>query len=203
MHGQYDWTRDPALDSQPLRVGHRLHRRRLAPLAQLRAPHVHQHPRQGSRHRLRLAARQPRAAVASGAPGAAAGRARPRVRVPVGRRRARPARRRARRRQAVARRASRGAPARSATKAAWQLGKDYAFYPGAGAWNAPRVLAGNLLANVARNLWTFAVIFCGHFPDGVQVFREEETRGREPRPVVRAPAAAARPTSRAAAGSTS
>ncbi len=37
-------------------------------------------------------------------------------------------------------------------------------------------LAGNLLANVTRNLWTFAVIFCGHFPDGVEVFSEEETR---------------------------
>jgi linoleoyl-CoA desaturase len=62
-----------------------------------------------------------------------------------------------------------------ATKAAWQLGKDYAFYPALAPWNAPRIAAGNLVANVARNLWTFAVIFCGHFPDGVEVFREEET----------------------------
>ncbi|MGZ3429736.1 MAG: fatty acid desaturase family protein [Polyangia bacterium] len=61
-----------------------------------------------------------------------------------------------------------------ATKAAWQLAKDYAFYPALALGNAPRVLAGNLLANVARNLWAFAVIFCGHFPDGVQVFRQEE-----------------------------
>jgi linoleoyl-CoA desaturase len=61
-------------------------------------------------------------------------------------------------------------------KAGWQLFKDYGFYPALALWNAPRVLAGNLLANVARNLWTFAVIFCGHFPDGVQVFAEEETR---------------------------
>jgi linoleoyl-CoA desaturase len=41
--------------------------------------------------------------------------------------------------------------------------------------NAPRVFAGNFLANIARNLWTFAVIFCGHFPEGVEVFREDET----------------------------
>ncbi|MGZ3441916.1 MAG: acyl-CoA desaturase, partial [Polyangia bacterium] len=61
-----------------------------------------------------------------------------------------------------------------ATKAAWQLAKDYAFYPALALGNAPRVLFGNLLANVARNLWAFAVIFCGHFPDGVQVFRQEE-----------------------------
>ena len=61
------------------------------------------------------------------------------------------------------------------TKAAWQLGKDYLFYPALALGNAPRVFAGNLLANVARNLWAFAVIFCGHFPEGVQLFREEET----------------------------
>ena len=36
-----------------LRVGHRLPRRPLAPLAQPPAPHLHQHPRQGPRHRLR------------------------------------------------------------------------------------------------------------------------------------------------------
>ncbi len=63
------------------------------------------------------------------------------------------------------------------TKAAWQLGKDYLFYPALALGNAPRVAAGNLLANVARNLWTFAVIFCGHFPEGVELFREEEAAG--------------------------
>jgi NADPH-dependent stearoyl-CoA 9-desaturase len=63
-----------------------------------------------------------------------------------------------------------------AAKAGWQLFKDYVFYPSLAPWNAPRVAAGNLLANVVRNLWAFAVIFCGHFPDGVQVYREEETR---------------------------
>ena len=55
--------------------------------------------------------------------------------------------------------------------------------------NAPRVLAGNLLANVARNLWTFAVIFCGHFPDGVRGLPRGRDARREPRPVVPAPAA--------------
>ncbi len=61
-------------------------------------------------------------------------------------------------------------------KAAWQVAKDYLVFPALAGWNAPRVLAGNLLANMARNLWSFAIIFCGHFPDGVRVFREEETR---------------------------
>lgn len=64
-------------------------------------------------------------------------------------------------------------------KAAWQLGKDYAFYPLLAGANAPRVFAGNLIANLARNVWAFAIIFCGHFPEGVSVFRDDphETRG--------------------------
>jgi linoleoyl-CoA desaturase len=61
-------------------------------------------------------------------------------------------------------------------KAGWQLFKDYAFYPALALGNAPRVLAGNLLANLTRNLWTFAVIFCGHFPEGVRVYHVDETR---------------------------
>jgi linoleoyl-CoA desaturase len=60
-------------------------------------------------------------------------------------------------------------------KAAWQLGKDYVFFPALALWNAPRVALGNMLANLTRNLWSFAIIFCGHFPDGVRVYREEET----------------------------
>ena len=33
------------------------------------------------------------------------------------------------------------------------------------------VFVGNLLANVLRNLWTFTVIFCGHFTEKAVVFR--------------------------------
>ena len=62
------------------------------------------------------------------------------------------------------------------TKASWQLFKDYAFYPALALWNAPRVLAGNLIANLVRNVWSFAVIFCGHFPDGVRYYGQDETR---------------------------
>lgn len=61
------------------------------------------------------------------------------------------------------------------TKAAWQLFKDYVFFPALALGNAPRVFAGNLAANGMRNLWTFAVIFCGHFPEGVRVYSVEET----------------------------
>ena len=60
-------------------------------------------------------------------------------------------------------------------KAGWQLAKDYALFPAVALFNAPRVAAGNLLANGARNLWTFSIIFCGHFPDGVRMYREDET----------------------------
>jgi fatty acid desaturase len=37
------------------------------------------------------------------------------------------------------------------------------------------VLAGNATANLARNLWAFTIIFCGHFPEGTHEFTEEET----------------------------
>jgi linoleoyl-CoA desaturase len=44
------------------------------------------------------------------------------------------------------------------------------------------VLAGNATANLVRNIWSFGIIFCGHFPSGVQTFTEaeteDETRGR-------------------------
>jgi fatty acid desaturase len=65
-------------------------------------------------------------------------------------------------------------------KARWQLAKDYVVFPALALWNAPRVALGNLLANTARNVWAFAVIFCGHFPQGVRFFApseiEHETR---------------------------
>jgi NADPH-dependent stearoyl-CoA 9-desaturase len=67
-------------------------------------------------------------------------------------------------------------------KATWQLVKDYVVFPALAGPNAPRVIAGNLLANLTRNLWTFAVIFCGHFPEGVRLFHPDEvvdeSRGR-------------------------
>ncbi|HKE20673.1 MAG TPA: acyl-CoA desaturase [Kofleriaceae bacterium] len=62
-------------------------------------------------------------------------------------------------------------------KAGWQLFKDYVFFPALALGNAPRVAAGNYLANGIRNLWSFAVIFCGHFPEGVRVYREDEVQG--------------------------
>lgn len=44
------------------------------------------------------------------------------------------------------------------------------------------VLAANAVANVVRNLWTYMIIFCGHFPEDVYLFSkqqvENETRAR-------------------------
>jgi linoleoyl-CoA desaturase len=60
-------------------------------------------------------------------------------------------------------------------KAARQLLKDYVLFPAMALGNAPRVLLGNLTANVTRNVWSNVIIFCGHFPDGTRVYTEEET----------------------------
>jgi linoleoyl-CoA desaturase len=54
--------------------------------------------------------------------------------------------------------------------------KDYLFFPLLALWSAPRVLAGNFAANLIRNLWTYLVIFCGHFTEGVAIYREEDCR---------------------------
>jgi linoleoyl-CoA desaturase len=61
-------------------------------------------------------------------------------------------------------------------KAARQVFKDYVLFPALALGNAPRVFVGNLAANLVRNLWTYVVIFCGHFPEGVRTFSLEETR---------------------------
>ena len=59
--------------------------------------------------------------------------------------------------------------------------KDYVLFPLLSGPSFPFVLAGNATANLARNLWAFTIIFCGHFPEGTQEFTEEEaeneTRG--------------------------
>jgi len=61
-------------------------------------------------------------------------------------------------------------------KSGKQIFKDYVFFPALALWSAPRVLAGNFSANLIRNLWTYLIIFCGHFTEGVAIYREEDTR---------------------------
>ena len=75
---------------------------------------------------------------------------------------------------------------RDILQAIWHKGrrqvlKDYVAFPLLAGPAAPFVATGNLTANLARNVWSFMIIFCGHFPDGVEEFSEEEveneTRG--------------------------
>lgn len=52
--------------------------------------------------------------------------------------------------------------------------KDYVLFPLLTGPLAPLTFAGNFTANIIRNLWTFNIIFCGHFPAGVASFSQEE-----------------------------
>ena len=77
-----------------------------------------------------------------------------------------------------------------------QVLKDYVLWPAAAAlavlplWFlvpvSPALAFGlvagaNAVANIVRNIWAFTIIFCGHFPEGVHNFTEQqvenETRG--------------------------
>lgn len=57
-----------------------------------------------------------------------------------------------------------------AKKMRYQLLKDYVFFPLLAGPFFLSVLAGNLVANLVRNLWTFTIIFCGHFTADAEVF---------------------------------
>ena len=62
-------------------------------------------------------------------------------------------------------------------KMARQVGKDYISLPAAaglllGRRSAMTTLSGNVTANIARNLWTWAVIFCGHFTEQAHIYTE-------------------------------
>ena len=70
-------------------------------------------------------------------------------------------------------------------KIARQVGKDYIALPVTagvllGRGSAISTLTGNFTANIARNLWTWAIIFCGHFTDQAHIYThldDEETKG--------------------------
>jgi NADPH-dependent stearoyl-CoA 9-desaturase len=55
-----------------------------------------------------------------------------------------------------------------------QIGKDYVVYPLLSGPNWRTTLTANASANLMRNLWSYMIIFCGHFPDGAMHFTEEE-----------------------------
>ena len=41
-----------------------------------------------------------------------------------------------------------------------------------------RTLTADVAANLIRNVWSYAIIFCGHFPDQTYTFTQEETETR-------------------------
>ncbi len=73
-----------------------------------------------------------------------------------------------------------------------QVRKDYIGWPLVGALvgslfghamdGALAVLLGNVVSNLIRNVWAWAIIFCGHFTDDIYTFNREsiegETRGQ-------------------------
>ena len=66
-------------------------------------------------------------------------------------------------------------------KARRQLVKDYVLHPALSLVSGRRSVvasaAASFVANCVRNLWAHAVIFCGHFPEGVETFPEEQLEG--------------------------
>ena len=39
-----------------------------------------------------------------------------------------------------------------------------------------KTVRANFTANIVRNVWAYAIIFCGHFPDQTYTFSQEETK---------------------------
>ncbi|QRY63270.1 acyl-CoA desaturase [Gordonia sp. PDNC005] len=67
-------------------------------------------------------------------------------------------------------------------KASKQVAKDYIIYPALTGPFFLTTVVGNAAANLIRNVWTYSIIFCGHFPSGAQTFKAEdcidETKGQ-------------------------
>jgi linoleoyl-CoA desaturase len=59
-------------------------------------------------------------------------------------------------------------------KARRQVVKDYVLWPMLSGPSFLTTLAANATANVVRNVWAYAIIFCGHFPDQTYTFTKEE-----------------------------
>jgi fatty acid desaturase len=60
---------------------------------------------------------------------------------------------------------------------AWrQVAKDYIAFPLlSGPKGYKATLKADFTANLIRNVWSYAIIFCGHFPDQTYTFSQEET----------------------------
>ena len=67
------------------------------------------------------------------------------------------------------------------SKAGHQVVKDYVMWPALTSLSPAAGFAStakaNFLANIIRNVWANAVIFCGHFPDGAEKFTKTDMVG--------------------------
>jgi fatty acid desaturase len=61
-------------------------------------------------------------------------------------------------------------------KARRQVIKDYVVYPALSGKGYKATLKANIVANLVRNVWSHAIIFCGHFPDQTFMFTEDEVK---------------------------
>ena len=189
MHGQYDWMGDPGLNSRMYEWDTVCPSEQWKYSPQLHPPHLHQHPRQGPRHRLRHPADGRGPAVAAVLP------RQPALRLPADGRSSSGASRcttsRSRTSSAGRRSLADNKPLYPGLmrKVRNQALKDYLLFPALTGPLFPLTLAGNATANLIRNVWAFNIIFCGHFPAGVATFSQEETEDETARPVV-LPAAA-------------
>jgi len=61
-----------------------------------------------------------------------------------------------------------------------QFGKDYVLFPLLSGPQFLSTISANATANLMRNLWSYTVIFCGHFPDGAEKFTVEELDSETP-----------------------
>jgi NADPH-dependent stearoyl-CoA 9-desaturase len=59
-------------------------------------------------------------------------------------------------------------------KARRQIVKDYILWPLLSGPSFLTTLGANFTANVVRNVWAYAIIFCGHFPDQTYTFTREQ-----------------------------
>lgn len=55
--------------------------------------------------------------------------------------------------------------------------RDYVIHPALSGPSWRSTMSANAVANLTRNLWTNAVIICGHFPEGVETFEKTSIEG--------------------------
>jgi linoleoyl-CoA desaturase len=61
-----------------------------------------------------------------------------------------------------------------AKKAAGQVIKDYVVFPALSGKYWRRAIAANFASNIIRNVWSYSIIFCGHFPDQTYTFSMDD-----------------------------